>query len=149
MAKEKLAVVEDVTEADPIEVAFTAATEAGKEGDDVKMEMIKAGAAFKSVTNLFNKFMVSSGKAMSVDQKKELLDTSLNDAVLDNLTSVQSNIMFEQFKTWVEEDGEAPYTGKASVFGRKVGSVVKNRRLPWESTVGRDGSKTVRVWRRT
>ena len=82
MAKEKLAVVEDVVEADPIEVAFTAATESGKEGDDVKRERIKAGAAFKSVTNLFNKFMVSSGKAMSVDQKKELLasyDKSEND----------------------------------------------------------------------
>jgi predicted ribonuclease toxin of YeeF-YezG toxin-antitoxin module len=83
MAKEKLAVVEDAPEADPILDAFTAATAAGKEGDDVKMEMIKAGAAFKSVTNLFNKFMISSGKAMSADQKKELLDKSLDDAPLD------------------------------------------------------------------
>ena len=70
-------------EATPILDAFNAAVEAGKEGDDVKMEMIQAGAAFKSVTNLFNKFMIGSGKAMSTDQKKELLDANLNDAVLD------------------------------------------------------------------
>jgi hypothetical protein len=83
MAKDKLAVVEDATKADPILDAFTAATAGGKEGDDVKMEMIKAGAAFKSVTNLFNKFMVDSGKAMSTDQKKDLLDKNLDDAILD------------------------------------------------------------------
>lgn len=75
-------VEETEVEATPILDAFNAAVEDGKEGDDVKMEMIKAGAAFKSVTNLFNKFMVSSGKAMSGDQKKELLDASLKDAEL-------------------------------------------------------------------
>ena len=78
-----IAETETEVEATPILDAFNAATEAGKEGDDVKMEMIKAGAAFKSVTNLFNKYMIDSGKAMSGDQKKELLDKSLDDAVLD------------------------------------------------------------------
>ena len=78
-----IAETETEVEATPILDAFNAATEAGKEGDDVKMEMIKAGAAFKSVTNLFNKYMIDSGKAMSGDQKKELLDETLDDAVLD------------------------------------------------------------------
>lgn len=74
---------ETAVEADPIHDAFDAAIDAGLEGDDVKMEMIKAGAVFKSVTSMFNKFMVSSGKAMSGDQKKELLDANLSDVVLD------------------------------------------------------------------
>ena len=69
-------------EATPILDAFNAAIADGKEGDDVKMKMIEAGAAFKSVTNLFNKFMVGAGKAMSTDQKKELLEGSLKDAEL-------------------------------------------------------------------
>jgi len=86
MAKaEKAVEVTDETAvvADPIFDAFNAAVEDGKEGDDVKMEMIKAGAVFKSVTNLYNKFMIGSGKAMSADQKKELLESNLTDAVLD------------------------------------------------------------------
>lgn len=83
VVQEVPAVDETEVEATPILDAFNAAVEAGKEGDDVKMEMIKAGAAFKSVTNLFNKFMIGSGQAMSTEQKKELLDKNLDDAVLD------------------------------------------------------------------
>lgn len=65
-----------------IREAFDAAHNSGKEEDEVKLEMISAGATFKNVTRLFNQFMVDSGLAVSKEEKDQILARVLEGAEL-------------------------------------------------------------------
>ncbi len=65
-----------------IRAAFDTAHGAGKEEDDVKLDMIGAGATFKNVTRLYNTFMVDSGLAVSKEEKDQILTTVLTGADL-------------------------------------------------------------------
>lgn len=49
----------------------------GKSEDEVKMDMIAAGATFKNVTRLFNQFMIDAGLAVSKEEKSEIIDSTL------------------------------------------------------------------------
>lgn len=60
-----------------IKDAFEAALDAGKDEDDVKMDMIQSGATFKNVTRLYNKFMIDAGLAMSAADRKAVVDETL------------------------------------------------------------------------
>ena len=53
--------------------AFDEAIAADKGEDDVKMAMITAGASFKNVTRLYNKYMVDAGFAISKEEKTEIV----------------------------------------------------------------------------
>lgn len=60
------AIQEEVDQAEiVINDAFEAAVQSGKGEDDVKLAMIAAGATFKNVTRLYNKFMIDAGLAIS------------------------------------------------------------------------------------
>lgn len=61
--------------------AFSSAVEAGKEEDEIKMEMIQAGATFKNVTRLFNQFMVDGGYAVSKEEKDQILADLITETV--------------------------------------------------------------------
>lgn len=65
-----------------IRAAFDNAFDAGKEEDDIKLDMIGAGATFKNVTRLYNQFMVDGGHAVSKDEKDQILATTLSGADL-------------------------------------------------------------------
>lgn len=65
-----------------IRSAFDNAFSAGKEEDDIKLDMIGAGATFKNVTRLYNQFMVDGGHAVSKDEKDQILATTLSGADL-------------------------------------------------------------------
>lgn len=69
-----------------VEVAIRAAFDAGvaaeKTEDDIKLEMITAGATFKNVTRLFNSFSVDAGLAVSKEEKDQILLDVLNGADL-------------------------------------------------------------------
>ena len=65
-----------------IRAAFDAAHAAGKEEDDIKLDMIGAGATFKNVTRLFNQFSVDAGLAVSKEEKDQILLDVLNGADL-------------------------------------------------------------------
>ena len=62
--------------------AFNAAHAAGKEEDDIKLDMIGAGATFKNVTRLFNQFSVDAGLTVSKEEKDQILLDVLNGADL-------------------------------------------------------------------
>ena len=62
--------------------AFDASVKAGKEEDDVKMDMIGAGATFKNVTRLYNDYMVASGRAMTKEAKTAVVETAVEGADL-------------------------------------------------------------------
>lgn len=57
--------------------AFSAAVEADKSEDDIKMAMIGAGATFKNVTRLYNEYMVETGLAMTREAKAELVESTV------------------------------------------------------------------------
>ena len=65
-----------------IRAAFDAAHAAGKEEDDIKLDMIGAGATFKNVTRLFNTFSVEAGLTVSKEEKDQILLDVLNGADL-------------------------------------------------------------------
>lgn len=65
-----------------IRAAFDSAHAAGKEEDDIKLEMIGAGATFKNVTRLFNQFSVDAGLTVSKEEKDQILLDVLNGADL-------------------------------------------------------------------
>lgn len=58
---------------DVIRPAFDTAIDDEKSEDEVKMAMITAGASFKSVTRLYNQYMVDAGFAISKEEKAEIV----------------------------------------------------------------------------
>ena len=65
-----------------IRAAFDAAHAAGKEEDEIELDMIGAGATFKNVTRLFNQFSVDAGLTVSKEEKDQILLDVLNGADL-------------------------------------------------------------------
>lgn len=90
MAKEKLKEDNLNTEADSAQVdletlirnAFDASHAAGKEEDEIKLDMIGAGATFKNVTRLFNQFSVDAGLTVSKEEKDQIIAGVLSGADL-------------------------------------------------------------------
>ena len=79
--------------------AFEAGIEGGKDDDSTKMDMIAAGASFKSVSRTFNSLMVETGRAMSKDDKGtavanalEGLDVSDEDGFDDAIEAVMEGV---------------------------------------------------------
>jgi len=75
--------VEEVDENAEIRDAFDEAISNEKEEDDVKMQMIGAGATFKNVTRLYNQFMIDAGMAISKADRNQIVDDTLADMDLD------------------------------------------------------------------
>lgn len=65
-----------------IRAAFDASHAAGKEEDDIKLDMIGAGATFKNVTRLFNTFSVDAGLVVGKEEKDQIILNVLNGADL-------------------------------------------------------------------
>lgn len=62
--------------------AFDASHAAGKEEDEIKLDMIGAGATFKNVTRLFNQFSVDAGLTVSKEEKDQIIAGVLSGADL-------------------------------------------------------------------
>lgn len=90
MAKEKLNEENLNTEDNTAQVdletlirnAFDASHAAGKEEDEIKLDMIGAGATFKNVTRLFNQFSVDAGLTVSKEEKDQIIAGVLSGADL-------------------------------------------------------------------
>ena len=83
MPKQEKATEENIAEeSNKILDSFNVSIDAGKEEDDIKMDMIGAGATFKNVTRLYNDYMVQSGRAMTKEAKSEVVETSVKDVAL-------------------------------------------------------------------
>lgn len=65
-----------------IQDAFTEGVEAGKQEDAIKLAMIAAGATFKNVTRLYNKFMIDAGLALSKSDRDAAIATIVSDSSL-------------------------------------------------------------------
>jgi len=106
----------EAREAAEIREAFDSAIDNGDaDEDDVKLEMITAGASFKNVTRLYNKFMEEAGLVLSKDQKGELAA----DAMGANDVSTE-----EGFDTAVAEIVEA---GAGKITQRSAAGMVRAR----------------------
>ena len=75
-----------------IRAAFDAAHAAGKEEDDIKLDMIGAGATFKNVTRLFNQFSVDAGLTVSKEEKDQILLDVLNGADLSDEATFNAKV---------------------------------------------------------
>ena len=75
-----------------IRAAFDAAHAAGKEEDEIKLDMIGAGATFKNVTRLFNQFSVDAGLTVSKEEKDQILLTVLNGADLSDEVTFNAKV---------------------------------------------------------
>jgi hypothetical protein len=60
-----------------IQDAFNAAISEEAAEDDIKMDMIQAGATFKNVTRMYNAFMIDAGLAISSADRKTAVDEAL------------------------------------------------------------------------
>lgn len=71
----------DTTEQDnaeaEIQAAFDASIGAESDEDEVKLQMIGAGATFKNVTRLYNKFMIGAGLAISKSDRDQIVSDTL------------------------------------------------------------------------
>lgn len=65
-----------------IKAAFDNGISAEKGDDDIKLDMIGAGATFKNVTRLFNQFMVDSGLVVKREERDQILAEKLQDVDL-------------------------------------------------------------------
>lgn len=75
-----------------IRAAFDASHAAGKEEDDIKLDMIGAGATFKNVTRLFNTFSVDAGLVVGKEEKDQIILTVLNGADLSTEESFNAKV---------------------------------------------------------
>jgi hypothetical protein len=75
-----------------IREAFDAAHAAGKEEDEVKLDMIGAGATFKNVTRLFNQFSVDAGLTVSKEEKDQIINQVLSGADLSTEESFNAKV---------------------------------------------------------
>lgn len=77
---------QDTTE-DAIQGAFDAAISDESDEDDVKMQMIAAGATFKNVTRLYNKYMIGAGLAISKSDRDQIVQDTLEGRDFDTKES--------------------------------------------------------------
>lgn len=75
-----------------IRAAFDASHAAGKEEDEIKLDMIGAGATFKNVTRLFNTFSVDAGLTVSKEEKDQILLDVLNGAELSDEATFNAKV---------------------------------------------------------
>ena len=78
----KTAAKAEETQNDAVREAFAAAVKAGKSEDEVKIDMISAGAKFKNVGKLYNEMMIEAGLAISKDEKDKIVADAATDADL-------------------------------------------------------------------
>lgn len=65
-----------------IQEAFSDAIESGKTEDQIKLDMIAAGATFKNVTRLYNKFMIDAGLAISKSDRDAAVASIVGDPTM-------------------------------------------------------------------
>lgn len=122
--------VEEVV--DTIRPAFDEAIAGDQGEDDVKMAMITAGASFKNVTRLYNKYMVDAGFAVSKEEKDEIVgksvegkDLSTEDgfskasaAIQKKATGVTEKSAAALIRAWAKaQDGDIEVYKKAASAG--------------------------------
>lgn len=73
--------------------AFNFAVSEEKDEDSIKLAMITAGATFKSVTRLYNKFMIEAGLAISKQDRNELIENTLSGKSFDDEESFDSAVV--------------------------------------------------------
>jgi len=88
--------------------AFEEAVSEDKPHDAIKVAMLQAGAAFAGVTSLFNKLMVATGRAMSKEDKSELVAKSC----VDNDLTTQEG--FEASIAAIKESSEYDITDRSA-----------------------------------
>lgn len=80
---------------DLILVAFNQAVSDEADEDEVKLQMISAGATFKNVTRLYNKYMIDAGLAISKADRDQIVAETLEGldfASEDDFTNAVSRI---------------------------------------------------------
>lgn len=82
--KDETETFEGEEEVDAIFEAFESAVAEDKGEDDIKMALIGAGATFKNVTRLYNTYMVDAGYAISLEDKREIVDKILEGKDLED-----------------------------------------------------------------
>lgn len=80
-----------------IQNAFNAGVAAGKEEEEIKLDMIEAGARFKNVARMYNKLSVDSGLVITKQKRDSIVEASVIgrdlstvegfNAVVDNLVA--------------------------------------------------------------
>lgn len=71
-------------ENEAIRSAFEESISNDKEEDEVKMDMIQAGASFKNVTRLYNQFMIDAGLALSKSDRNQIVESTLEEADIES-----------------------------------------------------------------
>lgn len=56
--------------------AFNKALDKGKSDDDIKFELIKAGAKFSTINTIFNKLMINCGKRLTKEARDAIVNTA-------------------------------------------------------------------------
>ena len=69
--------VEEVNVEEVTREAFDVAVEENKGEDEIKLDMIQSGATFKTVTRLYNQFMIDAGLAISKEDRNNAIAEAL------------------------------------------------------------------------
>lgn len=130
-------VVEEAAEQTPADLAildaFNESIEAGQDETNIKLNMIKAGADFKNVTRLYNKFMVDAGLAISKEDRTRLVEETLTGKVFD--TEEDFSVAIENLMTAIEGTSDR---SAASI----IRAYAKKNELPvWSKPKSEGGSR--------
>lgn len=112
-----------------IQEAFETAIQSGKDEDNTKLAMIGAGATFKNVTRLYNKFMIDAGLAISKTDRDAAIAAIVGDPAMlieeETFLDCVSQIL-EQVKGSTERSAGAMLRGYAKANGVELPKKAKS-----------------------
>lgn len=119
-----------------IRAAFDAAHAAGKEEDEIKLDMIGAGATFKNVTRLFNQFSVDAGLTVSKEEKDQILLEVLSGADLSDEETFNAKV--EELMARLTGSTDKSASALIRAYGKKNGLEVfkKAKSATGEAKIG-------------
>lgn len=109
--------VEENPENVAIAAAFEAGIAAGKEEEEIKLDMIEAGAKFKNVTRLYNGFAVDAGLIMTKKEKNEIVSGVLDGLDLADQEAFKSAVA--QLVESVKDTSEKSAAALIRAYGKK------------------------------
>ena len=113
--------------------AFEAAISAGKSADEIKVEMLKAGAPFSGITKMYNDLMVETGRMTDPEEKAKIIDSVCSEH--DISTEEGFNDAFEEISEKLEGLTERQIA--SSIRGYAKRNKIDVYKKPRSSTAGR------------
>lgn len=108
----------EMTESQKVEEIVEAGLAAGKSEDDILVEIINAGVAYKKAGKLFNQYMLNSGHRITRKERNEQVAELLDEAEFNPETGEEVAAMIEKITSEVKATNEKEALQAIRAFAR-------------------------------